>query len=153
MALEQLQPLKELEERISAIEIASVYDFTHYTFQEQKLKYNLDSSKKTVERNGSFLHIFKLALKIRITSISLATYFVNSFKNLNIDNEEVARLEKDVVGALLQLKEFHQKIDYRAQIRSLVTIRRSIYESYNLLYFIREASSKNKKVKAVKPQI
>lgn len=153
MVLEQLQSLQELEKRVNAIEIASVYDFSRYTFQEEELKYNLQSSKKTLERNGSFLHIFKLALKIRIASIRLATCFANSFKTLAIDNEEVARLEKDVIGALMQLKEFHQKIDYRTQIRSLVTIRRNLFESYNLISLIREASSKNKKVKAVKPQI
>lgn len=130
-----------------------MYEFGRYTFQEEDLKYNLQSSTKTLERNGLFLHVFKLGLKIRIAIICLATFFNNSLKTLAIDNIELARLEKEALGALLQLKEFHQKIDYRSQIRSLVTIRRNLYESYNLLSLVREVSSKNKKLKVVKPQI
>lgn len=153
IALESIEPLDKLDLRISAFEATALFDFSSYAFQEEQLHCSPHNSKQSLERSGKMLDIFKLLMAIRISNIRLATLLASSIKTHTLNQEEANALQAIILDNIEKLKNFHKSIGYRAQIRSVVMIRRSLFECHNILSAIRETVAKNKKLKAVKAAI
>lgn len=48
MALESIEQIDKLEEIVCSFEIKTVFDFSNYTFQEERLNFNGENAKKTL---------------------------------------------------------------------------------------------------------
>lgn len=91
-SLENVESIEKLELKINSFEAASLFNFSDYTFQEEKLKYNVETSKKSLERAGKHLDVFKHLMAVRISNIRLFSHLLNSIKTLPLSQEEAIAL-------------------------------------------------------------
>ena len=89
----------------------------------------------------------------RISTVLLVNELNNFSRGSEASKQLLEELREKLMKNIKQLVVVYGQIEYRSQLHSITMIRRGLFESYGLLFLVRECVQKNKKMKFAKETV